>query len=98
MSKIERLSDPQNNTRNPPLSIGLFNINAAATNGTGGWIGALPGGFQVVTLGSANSLYLSALPGSAAVPEPGQVAASILLLGGIGGYVWLKRRKPRPTA
>jgi hypothetical protein len=31
---------------------------------------------------------------SAAVPEPGQVAASILLLAGIGGYVWLKRRKP----
>jgi hypothetical protein len=30
---------------------------------------------------------------SAAVPEPGQVAASLLLLGGIGGYVFLKRRK-----
>jgi hypothetical protein len=30
---------------------------------------------------------------SAAVPEPGQVAASLLLLTGIGGYVWLKRRK-----
>ena len=76
----------------------LFNINTAATNGTGGWIGALPGGFQVVTLGSANNLYLYALPGSAAVPEPGQVAASILLLCGIGGYVWLKRRNPKPSA
>ena len=31
---------------------------------------------------------------AAAVPEPGQVAASLLLLAGIGGYVWLKRRKP----
>ncbi len=31
---------------------------------------------------------------TAAVPEPGQVAASLLLLCGIGGYVWLKRRKP----
>ena len=31
--------------------------------------------------------------GSAAVPEPGQVAASLLLLGGIGGDVFLKRRK-----
>jgi hypothetical protein len=30
---------------------------------------------------------------SSAVPEPGQVAASLLLLAGIGGYVWLKRRK-----
>jgi hypothetical protein len=30
---------------------------------------------------------------AAAVPEPGQVAASLLLLSGIGGYVFLKRRK-----
>jgi hypothetical protein len=30
---------------------------------------------------------------SAAVPEPGQVAASLLLLCGIGGYIFLKRRK-----
>lgn len=30
---------------------------------------------------------------SAAIPEPGQVAASLLLLTGIGVYVWLKRRK-----
>jgi hypothetical protein len=29
---------------------------------------------------------------TAAVPEPGQVAASLLLIGGIGGYVFLKRR------
>jgi len=35
---------------------------------------------------------------SSAVPEPGQVAASILLLAGIGGYVWLKRRKPAKVA
>ena len=32
------------------------------------------------------------------VPEPGQVAASLLLLGGIGGYVFLKRRKAVKTA
>lgn len=31
--------------------------------------------------------------GPSTVPEPGQVAASILLLAGIGGYVWMKRRK-----
>ena len=76
----------------------LFNINTAATNGTGGWSGALPSGFQVMTLGDANSLYLQAVAGSAAVPEPGQVAASLLLLGGIGGYVFLKRRKSAKTA
>ena len=35
---------------------------------------------------------------SSAVPEPGQVAASLLLLGGIGGYVFLKRRKAAKTA
>ena len=29
----------------------------------------------------------------AAVPEPGQVVASLLLLSGIGGYIFLKRRK-----
>jgi autotransporter-associated beta strand protein len=77
-----------------------FNINTAATNGTGGWVGGLPSSFQVLTLADTNSLYLSAV-GSAAVPEPGQVAASILLLAGIGGYVWMKRRKtvkPAPTA
>jgi hypothetical protein len=32
------------------------------------------------------------------VPEPGQVAASILLLIGIGGYMWLKRRKAAKSA
>jgi hypothetical protein len=36
--------------------------------------------------------------GSAAVPEPGQVAASLLLLAGIGGYVFLKRRKAAKPA
>ena len=36
---------------------------------------------------------------SASVPEPGQVAASLLLLGGIGGYVFLKRRNTaKPSA
>jgi hypothetical protein len=35
---------------------------------------------------------------SAAVPEPGQVAASLLLLSGIGGYIFLKRRKAAKLA
>jgi hypothetical protein len=36
---------------------------------------------------------------TAAVPEPGQVAASLLLLGGIGGYIFIKRRRAAtPTA
>jgi len=33
-----------------------------------------------------------------AVPEPGQVAASVLLLAGIGGYVLLKRRQSAKAA
>jgi hypothetical protein len=33
-----------------------------------------------------------------AVPEPGQVAASLLLLSGIGGYVFVKRRKAAQAA
>lgn len=32
------------------------------------------------------------------VPEPGQVAASLLLLGGIGGYVFIKRRRKQAVA
>jgi hypothetical protein len=36
--------------------------------------------------------------GTAAVPEPGQVAASLLLLAGIGGYVFIKRRKAAKPA
>jgi len=32
------------------------------------------------------------------IPEPAQVAASLLLLGGIGGYVFLKRRKSAKAA
>jgi hypothetical protein len=32
------------------------------------------------------------------VPEPGQVAASLLLLGGIGAYVFIKRRKKSAPA
>lgn len=32
------------------------------------------------------------------VPEPGQVAASLLLLSGIGGYIFLKRRKAAKPA
>jgi hypothetical protein len=35
---------------------------------------------------------------SAAVPEPGQVATSLLLLAGIGGYIFLKRRKAAKAA
>lgn len=46
-------------------------------------------GQSVTTLGYALEPYTD----PTAVPEPGQVAASLLLLGGIGGYAFVKRRK-----
>jgi autotransporter-associated beta strand protein len=71
----------------------LFNINTTATNGAGGWSGTIPGGagFQIVTLADVNTLYLFAAP--TPVPEPGQIAASLLLVGGIAAYFFLKRRR-----
>jgi hypothetical protein len=47
---------------------------------------------------SAGDITNPTLVSAAAVPEPGQVAASLLLLGGIGGYVFLKRRKAAKVA
>ena len=47
-------------------------------------------GFDISSLNGASSKG-----GSAVVPESGQVAASLLLLTGIGGYVFLKCRKPQ---
>ena len=76
----------------------LFNVIAYANNGTSGWTGDLPsGGFRVVTLGNTNNLYLQAIPGTSPVPEPGQVAASLLLLASAGAYMFLKRRPIKST-
>ena len=47
---------------------------------------------------SAGDIANPSYVGPTGVPEPGQVAASLLLLGGIGGYVFLKRRKSAKTA
>jgi hypothetical protein len=74
-----------------------FSIRTAAANGTGGWIGAIPaGGFRVVTLGDLNSLYLFA--DSTGVPEPGQIAASLLVLAGLAARLILKRLRCQPFA
>jgi hypothetical protein len=51
-------------------------------------------GNSVTTLGFALEPYTD----PTAVPEPGQVAASLLLLGGIGGYAFVKRRKAAKPA
>jgi len=69
-----------------------FNINTSATAGAGGWSGGLPASFNIITLGNANNLYLQALTtGAAAVPEPGQIASSLLLLAAAGGWMIRKR-------
>jgi hypothetical protein len=44
------------------------------------------------------SLRYTYTPSVNPVPEPGQVAASLLLLGGIGGYVFIKRRRKPAVA
>jgi len=57
---------------------------------------------SIVGIGSVNSASLTtfspAFAPSSSAPEPGQVAASLLLLTGIGGYVSLKRRKTAKPA
>lgn len=75
---------------------GDFQLIAAAGSGApnGTWF------FQQLTSeGNGDFMFLTSMsPDSLAAPEPGQVAASLLLLAGIGGYVWLKRRKAAKSA
>jgi hypothetical protein len=52
-----------------------------------------------MTASSSYTLRYTYTPASPSpVPEPGQVAASLLLLGGIGGYVFIKRRRKPAVA
>lgn len=51
------------------------------------------------TAASSYTLRYTYTPsGPVPVPEPGQVAASVLLLGGIGAYVFIKRRRKSAAA
>lgn len=66
-------------------------INAeAATTGTN----VSPNYDNLIAPTSLTLRYTYTVP----VPEPGQVAASLLLLGGIGVYVFIKRRHQLPTS
>ncbi len=67
---------------------GLFSSDGGST-----WVNIGEGGSV-----GAFAISIDATSDPSAVPEPGQVAASLLLLGGIGGYVFLKRRKAAKSA
>ena len=72
--------------------LAFFNQELTSSDITGIHNAGLAGN-SITTLGYSVEPY-----GAAAVPEPGQVAASLLLLSGIGGYVFLKRRKAAKPA
>ena len=61
------------------------------------WSGGLPsGGFKVVTLGNAQDLYLKAVGGISAVPEPRQWVPSILVM--VAAAWFFIRQKRRKSA
>jgi hypothetical protein len=83
--------------------LGLGNVNFSTSvqtliDTTGADFNVSSGAFNAPT--SMTLRYTYTPSGPVPVPEPGQVAASILLLGGIGAYVFLKRRRKiaPPTA
>jgi hypothetical protein len=53
---------------------------------------------NVISPTSMTLRYTYTPSGPAVVPEPGQVAASLLLLGGIGAYYFVKRRRKSAPA
>jgi len=67
-------------------------IFTTTTNGTSlaGSFYALPGSAEVEFNG-LQIVQMAAGQGTSSVPEPGQVAASLLLLSGIGIYLWRRR-------
>ena len=98
MSMGAKLNNAQDGVGGPPGwldgwldDVAFFDEELSASAISSSYAAGLSGN-GVSTLGYAGYV------GSAAVPEPGQVAASLLLLGGIGGYVFLKRRKAAKTA
>ena len=82
-------SDPSDG----PLSTGTSGLTYNGRVFYSTWAGAALGPFA-----TTQWVKLEGDSASAAVPEPGQVAASLLLLAGIGGYVFVKRRKTAKLA
>ncbi len=54
--------------------------------------------FSLTAPSTSVTLLYTYTPSVSPVPEPGQVVASLLLLGGIGAYVFIKRRKKSAPA
>jgi hypothetical protein len=101
MSMGGKLNDAQNGIANPNPGwldgyldeLAFFNQELTSSDISGIYNAGLAGN-SITTLGYAFEPYSD----PTAVPEPGQVAASLLLLTGIGGYVFLKRRKAAQAA
>lgn len=92
---------------NPNLAFGAKKSDSGSdfNSQIDGWIDEVAIYNVALAAGDVSTLYTNGTNGigaggggSAAVPEPGQVAASLLLLGGIGGYVFIKRRKAAKPA
>jgi hypothetical protein len=92
-----------------PTSFSLLNTQWGNFIGTGqmqitGFLNALASasgsnvGYIYSALSAPTSVTVQYSYNSAAIPEPGQVAASLLLLSGIGAYVFIKRRKKSAPA
>jgi hypothetical protein len=75
-----------------------YEQNAYGTDGN--WTFDKPGTYVLSDQGVAGINFTPATGGTdtAAVPEPSQVAASLLLVGGIAGFVIVKRRKEASLA
>jgi hypothetical protein len=76
----------------PNFSARTFATQTLTTDGSPVFISTL------YTAASSYTLRYTYTPGPAPIPEPGQVAASLLLLSGIGAYVFIKRRKKSAPA
>lgn len=72
---------------------GLFNALATASGSN-----LTPQYANLIAPTSLTVRYTYTPASPSPVPEPGQVAASLLLLGGIGGYVFIKRRRKPAVA
>ncbi len=79
--------------RNTAINHPFFSQDVAPINGASLIVGDY--GFDISLVNGPSS---GGGGDPAAVPEPGQVAASLLLLVGIGGYVFIKRRKTAKPA